>query len=105
MNYPNYGTATYVTATGPVCITSANAQIIGILFQASATQAVTIYANTTATTPISGVVRGYSTTGSATTQPAVYVPFPANCSGGITISSSVSGDPKLTLFWNPTGGA
>lgn len=106
-NYPNYGTAYLATATGAVCITSANAQVIGVLFQGSATGTLQIWAGTTATGAASGlshIIRAFVTTGSATAQSAVYFPFPAYASGGITINVGASTDPKLTLFWNPVGG-
>ena len=110
MNVQTYGNATYVSVTGAQVLTSANAQIIGILFQSSATGSIQIWAGTTATTtaagaPLSNVIRAYVTTGAATAQPAVYLPFPAYASGGITINVQGSLDPKLTLFWNPAGGA
>lgn len=106
-NFPNYGTAFVATATGAVCITSANAQIIGVLVQSSATGSFQLWAGTTATgagARLSHLVRAYTTTGSATAQSAVWYPFPAYASGGITLNVGGSLDPKLTLFWNPVGG-
>jgi hypothetical protein len=102
------GVATYVTAAGATCVCSSNAQIIGILFQSSATANVQIWAGTTATATastitLSGIIR--TTTGAVSAAPAVYIPFPAYASGGISLNLGASGDPKLTLFWNPAGGA
>src|SRR5512146_1734958 len=105
----SYGTAYHATVTGAVCITSGNSHIFGVLFQGTATGNVQIWAGTTATAtaagvPLSGVIRAYATTGSATVQSAVYYPFPAYASGGITINVGGSLDPQLTLFWSPVGG-
>ena len=109
-NSPAWGTPYYVTVTGATVITSANAQIIGILFQSTGTANLQIWAGTTATAtsagvPLSGVIRAYPTAADATVNKAVYFPFPAYASGGITINMGASADPRLTLFWNPTGGA
>ena len=103
---PNFGCAYVVSATGALCITSADSQILGILFQGSATGSLQIWAGTTATAtsagaPLSYVIKAFSTTGSVTAQNAVYYPFPAYASGGITINVPGTNDPKLTLFWNP----
>ena len=107
MNVQTYGNASYVTVVGATVITSANAQIIGILFQSTATGDIQIWAGTTASgaAALSGVIRAYATTGAATVQSAVYIPFPAYASGGISINVVGAQDPKLTLFWNPAGGA
>lgn len=101
-------TATYVTATGYSCITSGPAAISAVLVQASATGAFELFASSTATgsTAITGVVRAYSTTGSATVQSAVLFEFPAiDCPAGICIRNNPSADPKLTIFWRPMGSA
>ena len=105
MNYPTYGNATYVTVTGTLSITTANAYIIGVLFQASATGALNVLVGgvRSTATVLGSTMRGFSTTGANTVQSAVYVPFPAYCSGGFTVTQPVL-DPKLTLFWNPAGG-
>lgn len=109
MNTPNFGTAYTITTVGATVVTSANAAIIGFQFNGSATGDVQIWAGTTATAaaagvPLSGIIRGFATTTSGG-QVASYYPFPAYCSGGITINIGTSGDPRLTLFWNPAGGA
>ena len=105
----NFGNAYRVTATGTVCITSANAYIIGVAFQGSGTGSLHIFAGTTSTATASatwlGLIRAYSTVGGATANQALYFPFPAYCSGGITLQTPGTADPSLTLFWNPAGGA
>ena len=112
MNYPNFGTAYTITTVGATVVTSANAAIIGLMFNGSATGDVQIWAGVTATVTsatsggvqLSGIIRGFATTTSGG-QVASYYPFPAYCSGGITINIGTSADPRLTLFWNPAGGA
>ena len=105
MNHPNYGKASYFATGGATCITSSNAAIIGVLFQGTATGTLQIWAGTTATGAgaLSGIIRAF-VTGAVTMQSAVWYPFPANASGGITINVGTSADPSLTLFWNPVGG-
>ena len=99
-----FGKAQVLTVTGATCITSANAYIIGVSFQGSATGSIQIWQGVTATSnPVSNLIRGYSTT-AATAQGATYLPYPAYCSGGITVNVPESLDIKLTLFWNPAGG-
>lgn len=104
----SYGTPYRVTATGTVCITSANGAIIGVLFQGTGTGFVRIFAGVTSTVTASaahlGQIIAYATVTGATANAAVYYPFPAVCSGGITLVMGPSADPSLTLFWNPTGG-
>lgn len=108
-----FGNAYRVTATGINCVTSANAYIIGIMFQGTATNVARLWYGTTATATTAGVPLGRivanQTTGSATVNPATYFAFPAYCSGGICISNAGTGDgsldPSITLFWNPAGGA
>jgi hypothetical protein len=107
-----FGNAFRVTATGVLCVTSANAYIIGILFQGTATNIARLWVGVTATgTATAGLGRivANGTTGSATVNPATYYQFPAYCSGGICISNNGttdgSLDPSITLFWNPAGGA
>lgn len=108
-NTPAWGTSTRVVATGPTVITSANAQIIGVLFCGTGTGSVSIFAGVTATSTGGGAllatVVGYATVPVVAPNPANYVPFPANCSGGITLNLGATTDPCVTLFWNPTGGA
>ena len=109
----NFGNAYRVTATGAFCVTSANAYIIGIAFQGTATNIARLWVGTTATGTGTvqhlGRIVANATTGSATVNPATYISFPAYCSGGICISnagtSDGSLDPAITLFWNPAGGA
>lgn len=104
-----FGKPQILTVTGATCLTSANANIIGICFQGSATGSIQIWAGTTATVTAAGaevspLIRGYSTT-AATSQAATYLSYPAYCSGGITVNVGDSLDVKITLFWNPAGGA
>ena len=105
-----FGTATYLSATGTVCITSANARIIGVMFNGTGTGKLSIFAGVTSTAtssaaPLSGQIIAYSTAADATVNKAVYFPFPAYASGGITTVVGGSADPKVTLFWSPVGGA
>jgi hypothetical protein len=108
----NFGNAFRVTATGALCVTSANAYIIGVAFQGTATNIARLWVGTTATgTATAGLGRivANATSGAATANAATYLPFPAYCSGGICISNAGSADgsldPSITLFWNPAGGA
>lgn len=107
-----FGNAFRVTATGALCVTSANAHIIGIAFQGTATNIARLWIGTTATgtgtvTHLGRIVANATT--AATANAATYLPFPAYCSGGICISNNGTGDgsldPAITLFWNPAGGA
>ena len=104
-NYSQYSTAFRGTATGNVAITSSNAHIMGVMFNGTGTGGIRIFAGTTATVTAAGVYLGsviaYPTVANATVNAAVYYPFPAYCSGGITINIQPSADPQLTLFWNP----
>lgn len=107
MNYPSYGAAYHATATGTICITSANAQLQGILFHGTGTGMIRVFAGVTSTVttsaaPLAGPIWAYATVTGATVNAAVYYPFPANCSGGLTVVIGPSADPKITLFWNPT---
>ena len=103
----NFGKASTVAVAGATCLTSANAYIIGILFQGTATNTAQIWAGTTATGSgnLSDIIVANGTTGAATVNPATYYPFPAYASGGITINVGGAQDPAITLFWNPAGGA
>lgn len=106
---PTFGTATFVTATGAQVISSANCYVLGVLFHGTGTGAVQIFAGVTATTvattsggnALSGTIRSFTTVAGATLNSAVYIPFPAYASGGLTIIMGASADPRLTLFWNP----
>lgn len=104
-----FGNAYRVTATGTVVVTSANAYIIGVLFNGTGTAFANIFAGLTSTVTAAGVHLGalmaYATVANATQNQSIYFPFPAYASGGITIAMGASADPKLTLFWNPAGGA
>lgn len=108
-----FGTPFKVTATGTVVLTSANAAIVGILFWGTATGILNVFAGTTSTVGTNGAFLGrvvaYPTVAGATINQASYIPFPAYCSGGITVqnagTTNGSLDPAITLFWNPTGGA
>ena len=106
----SFGKAQQFTATGASCITSANAYIIGILFQGTGTGTLQLFAGVTATStasgsPISQTIRAFTTAAAATVNSAVYFPFPAYASGGITVNVGASADPAITLFWSPAGGA
>ena len=109
----NFGTAYRVTATGAFCVTTANAYIIGVMFQGTATNIARLWQGSTATSTASvqhlGRIVAHGTTGAATVNAAVYYSFPAYCSGGICISNAGAADgsldPSITLFWNPAGGA
>ena len=90
--------ATYTATATSLCVTSANANVVGILWSGSATGAIQIWSGVTATatalaTTLSGIIRF--------TAPE-FRACPANCIGGFTISSSIASDPSFTLFWNPT---
>jgi hypothetical protein len=108
-----FGNAFRVTATGALCITSANAYIIGIAFQGSGTNIARLWQGVTATGTASvqhlGRLVANATALNATVNGATYIPFPAYCSGGICISNAGAADgsldPSITLFWNPAGGA
>ena len=104
--FADYGTPFVVTATGTQVVTSANAAIIGMCFQGSATGGITLFqgVTSTATGAVSNLIRFYVTVAATVVAP-VYLPYPAVCPGGITLVMQASADPKLTLFWNPTGGA
>lgn len=108
----SFGNAFRVTATGALCITSANAYIIGIAFQGTATNIARLWVGVTATGTASVQHLGRlvaNATGGVTVNAATYLPFPAYCSGGICISNAGTADgsldPSITLFWNPAGGA
>lgn len=110
----NFGKATRVTASGITAITSANAYIIGVMFNGSGTGACQLFAGLTATATaasgsggaiLSGVIRAYNTVAGATVVQSFYQDFPAYASGGIVINLPSTSDPDVTLFWNPAGGA
>ena len=104
MNYPAYGQVTRVTTTGTVAITSANAQLIGILCASSGTCSVQIFAGVTTSASVSPVLR-FQVTVVQTIPAPQYLSYPANLSGGFTVKLGAAADPEITLFWNPTGGA
>ena len=98
------GTPYYGTATGYVCVTSADAAIIGVLFQGTGTGTLEIFRGVTATAASAiGVVRAYLTAAGATANSAVWYPFPAVLNDGFCIRVGPSADPRLTLFWSPVG--
>lgn len=112
----NFGNASRLTATGTSVITSANAYIIGILFQSTGTGSIQLFAGVTSTATASGLsvtsgavlsgkIISYVTSTSGTANSALYLPFPAYSSGGITAVMGGSADPSVTLFWCPAGGA
>ena len=97
------GTATRVVTSGLSTITSANAALIGILFNGTATGSAIIFHGVTASASVA-YVRAYSTAVGVTNLRALYYPLPAMCSGGITIDIGSTTDPDVTLFWTPAGG-
>ena len=106
----NFGNAYRVTATGTVCITTANAYIIGIAFQGTGTNIALLFAGSTSTgAGYLGRLVANATALNATVNSMTYYDFPAYCSGGITLmnagTTQGSLDPSITLFWNPAGGA
>lgn len=106
----SFGTAQVLSATGTSVISSGNSYIIGILFQGTGTGSLVLCAGTTSTSttsgkPLSGVIRAFGTAAGGTVNSAVYFPFPAYASGGITAVVGSSADPAITLFWSPAGGA
>jgi hypothetical protein len=111
-NSPAYANATFTATATALVITSANAFIVGILFHGSATNSARLWAGVTATTTsatsggkqLSGIIFANPTAATTVNTPT-YVPFPAYCSGGITLQIVGAGDPNVTLFWNPAGGA
>lgn len=105
----DYAATFRATATGTVCVTSANAAIKGVLFWGSGTGSLHVFAGVTSTLTASATllakIVAYPTVAGATANAAVYYSFPAYASGGITLVIGPSADPKITLFWNPAGGA
>lgn len=99
-----YGTATRVAVSGLSTITSGNAQVIGILFTGTGTGTALLFHGVTASASVCGIIRAYTTIVGATVNDPVFYRVPAYCSGGITIELGSTGDPDVTLFWNPTGG-
>ena len=99
------GTPYYATATGYVCVTSADAAIIGVLFAGTGTGTLEIFSGVTATaaSAIGGVIRAYVTATGATANAAVFMPFPAVFNDGFCVRVGPSADPRLTIFWSPVG--
>lgn len=95
-----YGRSTRLVATGLSTITSANAAIIGVLFNGTGTGQLSIFHGVTVSASVASI-RAYATAANATVNAAVYYPCPAYCSGGISVDVGPSADPDLTLFWNP----
>ena len=92
------------TATGTVNISAVNSYVRGILFTGTGTGKVQLFAGTTSTgaaAALGAQIVAYATVTGATANSAVYFPFPAYASGGLTMVVGGSADPKLTLFWNP----
>ena len=100
----NFGTATRVTGTGYTAITSANAYIIGLMFNSSGTCAISLYADASGSSTISGLIR-FNVTVEATIPAAVFVDWPGYSEGGFAVNIPATSDPDVTLFWNPAGGA
>ena len=88
------GIATRATGTGLRVVTSANANIIGVLC-ATATGGMQLFAGVTSSVSITGLIVFAS--GSV----AQYVPLPVYASGGITMNVGAAANPDITLFWNP----
>ena len=98
------GTATRVTATGFVKITTNNANVIGILCAGSATTTggVQLFvAQATATGTTSGGTAISSVIVFASGSVGQFVKYPAYCSGGFSINVGAAANPDFTLFWNP----
>ena len=108
-NFIPYGQATRFTATGASVLTSANAAIIGIMFNGTGTGSIQLWAGVTATAttngaPLSAKIVAFPTVAGATVNSASYIAFPAIASGGITVNIPGTADPNVTLFWVPVGG-
>lgn len=93
-----FGASYRATVTGAVCISSANARILGVLSCGTATGAVQLFAGVTATTttngnPLTGVI-------TFVTAPN-YIDVPAFASGGLTINVGAAASPDITIFWSP----
>ena len=101
----NFGKAQAFTTVGATCVTSANAYIIGVLIDSTASGTFQIWAGTTATAATNGVPLCGAVGRSTATGVPNYLPFPAYASGGITFNVGGSADPNITLFWAPAGGA
>lgn len=90
-------TATYSTATGYSCLTSGPAMIGSILVHSSATGGFQLFTSSTATAasaitaPVSG--SGY----------AKLFELNVNSPTGFCYRNLPAADPKLTIFWRPTG--
>ena len=91
---------TRLLVTGATCISSTNCCIVGVHFNGTGTSAITIFAGVTASTSVASV-RGYRTAAAATVNEPRYIPVPAYCSGGITVSLAESADQNITLYWSP----
>jgi len=105
MESTNIGTPAYVTVTGYQCITSAGAEIYGVLVHGTGTGGFQLFSSNTATaaTAVTGPVWTYATVGGATVNSAVYYPLAATFPAGFCVRQLPSADPKLTLFWRPVG--
>ena len=98
------GTAKYISATGTVAITSAAGRLLGFIQHGTATNGITLWnckssASATATYALSDVIYAYGTTGAATVNPAVWMPFPAVFNNGLVVDVLGSADPNVTLFY------
>lgn len=108
----NFGTPYRVTATGAFCVTTANAYILAVCFQGTATNIARLWVGATATGTGSathlGRIVANATALNATINSATTMWFPAYCSGGFCISNNGTADgsldPAITLFWCPAGG-
>ena len=100
-----YGTR--LNATGYTCITSAQAQIVGIASYGSATAGIQFFAGLTCSASATPMITFSATTSAiAGGLSPMYFAFPMMCSGtGLTVSVLASLDPNITLFWLPVSGS
>ena len=94
-------TATRFTATGSSCITSGNAALIGVLFTGTGTGSIQLFAGTTVSASVCGIIRAYTTVANQTVNSPLWITMPAYCSGGVSATVGGSADPDVTLYWNP----
>ena len=95
--------ATRLVATGLTCISSVSGgvNVIGLLFGGTGTASIQLFKGVTASSSLSGVIRAYATVAGASVNAAVWYPFPAWSSSGLTVNVGATLDPDITIFWNP----